>query len=98
MAHGDPEPRARSWHFLTNHAHVLLSVVQEPTIRVREVAAQVGITERAAQGILRDLQEEGYLRARRVGRRNVYSVRASTPLRHPLHEHHHVGELLALLS
>ena len=72
------------WTFLTNHAHVLLCIAADPTIRVREVAALVGITERAAQRIVADLEAEGYISHERVGRRNRYEVHPTLPLRHPL--------------
>ena len=49
------------WTFLTNHAHVLLSISRDPDIRIRDLAERVGITERAAQRILTDLVEQGYL-------------------------------------
>ncbi len=86
------------WTFLTNHTHVLLCIRQDPDIRLRDVAEQVGITERAAQAIVSDLEAGGYLRRERVGRRNRYEVRLDVPLRHPLEDHHTVGEILDLLS
>jgi hypothetical protein len=87
-----------TWVFLTNHAHVLLSVAQEPEIRARDVAEQVGITERAAQRILADLVENGYVTKSRHGRRNRYSVDPGAPLRHPRFRHLKVGSLLAILD
>ena len=87
-----------SWTFLTNHAHVLLCIHRDPAIRLREVATLVGITERAAQKIVADLAEAGYLAVERVGRRNQYTVRPRQPLRHPLERTHLVGELLELLA
>lgn len=90
------EPIA-NWTFLTNHTHVLLVIAEEPDIRLRDVAEQVGITERGAQRIVRDLVDAGYLDARRVGRRNHYELRLREPLRHPLEERHTVGELVELL-
>ncbi len=84
-----PAPRS-SWAFLTNHAHVLLCIVRDPRVRLRDVATMVGITERAAQSIVADLVGEGYLSRQRVGRRNVYEVHRHTPLRRrnhqPLHD------------
>ena len=65
---------AKTWTFLTNHAQVLLCLVQTPDIRLREVAEHVGITERATQRIVAELVEGGYVRAERVGRRNRYTV------------------------
>ncbi|GIU96842.1 MAG: ArsR family transcriptional regulator [Actinomycetota bacterium] len=87
----------RRWTFLTNHAHVLLAIARDPGIRLREIAERVGITERAAQRIVAELEREGYLTRRRSGRRNVYELHTELPLRHPLEERHAVGELLDLL-
>lgn len=91
-----PEPRRSGWTFLTNHAHVLLVLAADPTARLREVAALVGITERAVQGIVADLEAGGYLVRTRNGRRNEYTLKADGALRHPVERDHQVGELLAL--
>jgi predicted transcriptional regulator len=90
-----PEPPR--WDFLTNHAHVLLCVARDPGIRLRDIAAAVGITERAAHRILSQLVEEGYVLRERQGRRNRYQVVAGLPMRHPLVEQREVGELLGVL-
>ncbi len=84
------------WTFLTNHAHVLVWISNNPRSRVRDIAASVGITERAAQSILRDLEHDGYVSKERFGRRNTYTVHPELPLRHPIEAHHAVGELLRL--
>ncbi len=100
---GDPStpaaPRAAqpSWTFLSNHAHVLLALHRDPEARIRDVAAEVGITERAVLKILRELEEDGYLSHERVGRRNVYHLTANRPLRHPLEAHRSVADLLDLI-
>lgn len=86
------------WTFLTNHAHVLLCIHRDAEVRIRDIAALVGITERAAQKIVADLAEAGYLEIEKVGRRNRYKVRPRRPLRHPLERDHDVGELLELLA
>ena len=86
------------WTFLTNHAHVLISVARDPGIRLRDVAEEVGITERAAQRIVSDLVEAGYLVREREGRRNRYSLRPELPLRHPLERDHAIGEVLGVLG
>jgi hypothetical protein len=88
----------RSWTFLTNHAHVLACIVAEPGVRLRDVAERVGITERAAQRIVADLVETGYLERKRVGRRNLYRADLDQPLRHPLDAHHRVGDLLGAVT
>jgi DNA-binding Lrp family transcriptional regulator len=86
-----------SWTFLTNHAHVLLCLARDPHLRMREIAERVGITERAAQRIVGDLVDGGYVARKRVGRRNEYAVNAEVPLRHPLSRDHEIGEVLAVL-
>lgn len=85
------------WTFLTNHAHALLCIARDPGIRLRDVAERVGVTERAAQRIVNDLVEAGYLERLREGRRNYYRVRADRPLRHPVERGHRIGEILAVL-
>lgn len=94
------EPRARAekapWTFLTNHAHVLLCVARDPQARIRDLAERVGITERAVQRIIVDLEEEGYLTHEREGRRNTYRVKAQLHLRHPIEGKSKVAALLAL--
>lgn len=85
------------WDFLTNHAHVLMCVAHDPGIRLRDIAAAVGITERGAHRILTQLIEEGYVLRERQGRRNRYEVVAGRPLRHPLVQEREVGELLEVL-
>ena len=90
--------RVPDWTFLTNHAHVLLCVARDPGIRHRDVAERVGITERAAQRIIGDLIESGYLERIKEGRRNRYSLHAELPLRHPLEENSQIGEVLDVLT
>jgi hypothetical protein len=87
----------KHWDFLTNHAHVMLCVAQDPGMRLRDIAVAVGITERAAHKILSDLVNEGYVERDRVGRRNHYKVKPELPLRHPLVSEREVGELLNVL-
>lgn len=91
-------PPTGEWTFLSNHAHVLICIHRNPDIRTRDIAEAVGITERATQGIVADLVAAGYLLRERQGRRNVYTVLADTPFRHPLEAHRSVGELLAVLE
>jgi len=88
---------ARTWTFLTNHAHVLLVVRRDPHARLREIADAVGITERAVQLILGDLEGGGYVRRTRVGRRNSYQVLGG-PLRHPLDQGRAVDDVLDALG
>lgn len=86
------------WRFVTNHAHVLEVIAQNPTARIRDVAAAVDITERTAADIINDLEAAGYLTKIRDGRRNRYEVHEDLPLRHPQHRHHTVGELIRFLE
>jgi DNA-binding Lrp family transcriptional regulator len=88
----------QEWTFLTNHAHVLLCVVRDPQARMRDVAEQVGITERAAQRIVADLVKAGYLERDREGRRNRYRLHGELPLRHPMDRDTAIGELVAALT
>jgi DNA-binding transcriptional ArsR family regulator len=91
-------PQRAAWTFLTNHAHVFISVAADPTVRVRDLALRVGITERAVQRILRELEEAGYLTTDKDGRRNVYRVKPHLPFRHPIERHQKVGVLLRLFG
>ena len=85
------------WTFLSNYAHVLLCIAKQPGIRLRDVSERVGITERAVQRIVADLEEAGYLSRSREGRRNHYTVHANRPLRHSIEAHREVGLLLDLM-
>ncbi|BEL13000.1 MarR family transcriptional regulator [Actinoplanes sichuanensis] len=89
---------ARDRTFLTNHAHVLLAIARDPNVRLRDVAQTVGITERAAQAIVADLEAGGYLRRDRVGRRNQYTVNPAGRFRHPAEADHSIGDLLDLFT
>ena len=88
----------KTWRFLSNHTQVLLCIQRDPDIRFRDIAGMVGITERAAQRIVADLIESGYVESERIGRRNHYHVNANISMRHPAQEGHDVGELLRLLK
>jgi hypothetical protein len=86
------------WTFLTNHLHVLACIYRDPHIRLRDVAAMVGITERAAQSMVADLAGAGYVTRVRVGTRNHYEVHRAVPLRHPLDAGLTIGVLLDALA
>jgi len=88
---------ARHWTFLSNHAHVLLCLAQDPDARLRDVALSVGITERAVQKIVSDLEQAGAIVRERTGRRNSYRLNLDVPLRHALESHKTVGTLLSLV-
>ena len=91
-------PTDHRWTFLTNHAHVLAVLDSDPEIVLREVALRVGITERAVQRIIHDLEEGGFIERERVGRRNHYRVRKGLALRHPIEAHRKIGDLLRLIA
>jgi DNA-binding MarR family transcriptional regulator len=86
------------WRFVTNHAHVLECIATNPTVRLRDIAATVGITERTVAQIVSDLEAAGYLTKTRIGRNNRYAVHDELPLRHRQHRHHTVGELIRFLE
>lgn len=92
------EPDAHRWTFLTNHGHVLLCLALSPELRLRDVALQVGVTERAVQRIVAELEEGGYLTRRRSGRQNEYEINPAGPLRHPLESHRTVQSLIELVD
>ena len=90
MAESEP-----GWNFLSNHSHVLVCIATDGDVRLRDIAARVGITERSAQRIINQLREAGILLASRCGRRNHYLINVDGPLRHPLEAHCSVGSVLA---
>jgi DNA-binding transcriptional ArsR family regulator len=85
------------WTFLTNHAHILFCIARDSEVRLRDLALRVGITERAVQRIVTDLEEGGYLEISKQGRRNRYQVRSDLPLRHPIERHCRVQRLIELV-
>lgn len=89
----EPLP-AGGWTFLTNHAHVLILLADNPELRLREVAAGVGVTERAVQKIIAELEAGGVLSRERDGRRNRYEIHRAVPLRHAVEFHRTVGHIL----
>ena len=92
-----PEDK-KTWRFLSNHTQVLLCLQRDPDARFRDIAETVGITERAAQRIVSDLIESGYVESERIGRRNHYRVNMDAAMRHPAQDGHDIGELLRLLE
>ncbi len=86
------------WTFLTNHSHVLICLARDPDLRLRDLADAVGITERAVQGIVNDLEAAGFITKRREGRRNHYSIVRSGFMRHRVEAGHTVGEMLDALA
>ncbi len=86
------------WSFLSSHAQVLLSLGRAPERRLREVAAELGLTERSVQGLVSDLERARYLTRVRVGRRNRYEIHSERHMRHPLVAHNEITALLNLLG
>jgi DNA-binding MarR family transcriptional regulator len=84
------------WTFLSNHSHVIICLARDPEVRMRDVALAVGITERAVIRIVTELEEAGYIRKERIGRRNRYTIMADRHFRHPLEAHHSIKGILAL--
>jgi predicted ArsR family transcriptional regulator len=85
------------WTFLTRHAQVLLCIADDPGIRLRDIGARVGVTERAAHRIVGELVAAGYIARERRGRRNHYTVRLQARLPDPLAHEQKVGDLLGIL-
>src|ERR1700748_2751837 len=86
------------WSFLTNHARVLLCIAHDPGVRLRDIAASLGIPDRSAHGIITDLTTAGYTVKQKDGRRNRYQIQAHMPLREPASQEPAIGEVLALLA
>ncbi len=91
----DKKPK---WTFLTNHARILAYICKSPQATTRKIAQDIGITERAVQKIIHDLEADGYIIRQKVGRNNMYTVNPEMPMRHPLERVHSVGLLLIALG
>ena len=97
MSSRDESVADPTWTFLSNHAHVLICLAQDPDARLRDVADHVGITERAVQRIVSELEEAGVLSRVKQGRRNHYELDPKVHLRHPLESHRTIGTLLDMV-
>ena len=86
-----------SWSFLTNHARALLCIAHDPGVRLRDIAALVGVTERSAHDIVGDLVSAGYVVKDKAGRRNRYSIQEHLPLGDPITQDRTIGQMLDLL-
>jgi hypothetical protein len=86
------------WTFLTNHAHVLICLARNPTLRMRDLSQLIGITERTVQQVIRDLSKEGYLTPIREGRCNHYILNRELGLRHPIEQSVTSGDLISLIE
>lgn len=87
-----------AWTFLSNHGHVLVQISNNPEIKVKEIAAAVGITERSAQSILKDLVAEGFIEATKSGRRNIYRISSGAHLKHPAESSLTLKQFLAVFG
>ena len=96
-SHGGEDAGSAGWTFLTNHSHVLLCLVTDPQLPLRDVALKVGITERSVQRIVGELEVAGYLVRRREGRNNRYVIRRNLSLRHPIEMHKRLGDLISMV-
>lgn len=90
--------RLSEWSFLTNHARVLVCITQDCAVRLRDIAATLGISERSASSILRDLADAGYVVKDKDGRRNRYRVQTDLPLPEAVARQVTIGEMLELLG
>ena len=86
-----------NWTFLTNHAHVILCLAKSSSMRIRDLAIEVGITERAVQRIIAELVEEGYLTKKKEGRRNSYDICTKCSLKHPIEGHRNIDDLIKMI-
>lgn len=95
---GSPLATGTRWTFLTNHSHVLILLARSPGVVLRQVAYEVGITERAVQRIIADLEEAGIIEREKIGRQNRYRLMADQPLRHSVESHRTISDLLSLMA
>jgi len=90
--------KIENWTFFSNNAHVLVCLTHTPQPTTREIAIQVGITERAVQRIVKKMVEAKVLKVEKKGRCNSYELDFGQRLRHPLESHKTIGEFLRLMS
>ncbi len=90
--------RKGEWTFLTNHGRVLAYIAKRPQSTTQEIAQEAGITLRAVQKIITELEAGGYVARKKEGRRNRYTVNAMLPMRHRLERNHAVGDILQALG
>jgi DNA-binding transcriptional regulator LsrR (DeoR family) len=86
--------RTVDWKFLTNHGLALICIAGDPGVRLRDIADQIGITERSAHRIVSELVDSGYVERERIGRRNTYEVRTDLPVSLALERDLQLGDLL----
>jgi len=91
------EKSRANWTFLTNHAHVLLCLAKDSSMRIRDLAVEVGITERAVQRIIAELTEFDYIDIVKEGRCNIYNIHKDKHLKHPIESHKQISDLISLI-
>jgi DNA-binding MarR family transcriptional regulator len=89
--------KPREWTFFTNHSHVIFLLAADPECTIRDMALKVGITERAVQNIIQDLEAGGYVSRTKVGRNNKYKVNLKKELRHPIENHRKLSDIFEAL-
>ena len=92
------DKKIENWTFFSNNAHVLVCLSHTPQPTTREIAIQVGITERAVQRIVTKLIAAGVVKVSKEGRRNSYELDLNQRLRHPLESHKTIGEFIQLID
>jgi len=92
------DKKIENWTFFSNNAHVLVCLTHSPQPTTREIAIQVGITERAVQRIVTRLISAGVVTVKKEGRRNRYELDLKQRLRHPLESHKTIGEFIQLID
>lgn len=83
-----------SWTFLSNHGHVIVQLAKNPDIKLSELAAVIGVTERHISKVINDLREAGYVEVIKSGRTNTYRVLVDMPLRHSAESHKTIQDVL----
>ena len=93
----DQSTMTPSWGLLTKHFRALLCIARDPEVRLRDIATALGITERRAYDIVKELTQAGYVVKERVGRRNLYEIQEDLAIPESLELKRAIGEVLDLL-
>jgi DNA-binding IclR family transcriptional regulator len=83
-----------NWGFLTNHARALICIARDPSVRLRDIAATLDITERSAYTIVTELADAGYVIKEKDGRRSRYQIQGHLPVRGSIGRERTIGEIL----
>ena len=86
------------WNFFTNYGHVVFVLSQNPKITTRDVAQTVGITERATQKIIADLEKGGFIKIKKDGRNNIYKVNGKRKLRHDIERGCQLDDIIEIIK